>query len=192
MPLTQYSLLPLFRIRAYHAQLPFFNPCSSLLLYRPILPLFPFSRSPSRTPFGLDRKELDHHFVKLPSTESRLESIMQTFLKRKEILSKMGSARHELSCRESEGKTHRISAILVPPLPMMHPISSLGTAISCDCWGAPDWGPPPPPDRSWLPASAARAAIKREVGWENKIINGLLFCESKDWNKYSPFLSFFI
>lgn len=28
----------------------------------------------------------------------------------------------------------RISAILVPPLPMMQPISSFGTVISCVCW----------------------------------------------------------
>lgn len=53
----------------------------------------------------------------------------------------------------------RISAIFVPPLPMIHPIKSFGTVISCCCWldcccGCPrDWLF----DRSCEPASAAKA-----------------------------------
>ena len=47
-----------------------------------------------------------------------------------------GTEKEKISCqreRDEQRGTHRISAILVPPLPMMHPMSSLGTAISCDC-----------------------------------------------------------
>ena len=66
---------------------------------------------------------------------------------------------------------HLISAILVPPLPMMQPMSSLGTVISW-VWAPPCGGPPlpaaPPPcwrvgwvERSWLPARAANAAAIR-------------------------------
>lgn len=70
---------------------------------------------------------------------------------------------------------------------MMHPISSLGTAISWDCWGAPDWFPPPP-DRSWLPASAARAANQRRV-WniQKQLFTAVWFAiSSKGRNKECP------
>lgn len=49
----------------------------------------------------------------------------------------------------------RISAILVPPLPMIQPIKSFGTVISCCCWLRLALFV-----RSWEPANAARAALK--------------------------------
>lgn len=51
----------------------------------------------------------------------------------------------------------RISAILVPPLPMMHPISSFGTVISCVWLFAAGCCLFVLLVRSWLPASAANA-----------------------------------
>lgn len=49
----------------------------------------------------------------------------------------------------------RISAILVPPLPMIQPIKSFGTVISCCCWLRLALFV-----RSWEPANAARAVWK--------------------------------
>ena len=71
--------------------------------------------------------------------------------------------------KETKRILYRISAILVPPLPMIHPMSSLGTAISWVVWGAPVGAPPCccPPDLSWLPANAAKAVEQRSK-WERK------------------------
>ena len=49
--------------------------------------------------------------------------------------------------------SYLISAILDPPFPIIHPMSSLGTVISCVC--CEDWG------RFWCPVSAARAGKGR-------------------------------
>lgn len=49
-----------------------------------------------------------------------------------------------------------ISAIFVPPLPIIQPISSFGTVISCVCWFEFCWFRVLEV-RSWDPASAARA-----------------------------------
>lgn len=54
----------------------------------------------------------------------------------------------------------RISAILVPPFPMMHPIKSFGTVISCCCVLVCVLAV----ERNWEPASAARAVKKRHRG----------------------------
>lgn len=54
----------------------------------------------------------------------------------------------------------RISAILVPPLPMMQPISSFGTDISCVWLFAAGCCRFALFVRSWLPASAAKAKSK--------------------------------
>ena len=62
-------------------------------------------------------------------------------------------------CRPSWPAPYLISAILVPPLPIMQPISSFGTVIS---WV---WVPGPVPcgARSWEPARAA-SAVTAAVG----------------------------
>jgi hypothetical protein len=56
--------------------------------------------------------------------------------------------------------TYRISAILVPPFPITHPINSLGTDISCCTWLFCCWVGcwRVVPVRNWLPARAANAA----------------------------------
>jgi hypothetical protein len=58
--------------------------------------------------------------------------------------------------------TYLISAIFVPALPMIQPISSFGTVISCVCVCAPAVGRFWLLVRSWLPANAASAKKKKK------------------------------
>lgn len=60
-----------------------------------------------------------------------------------------------------------ISAILVPPLPMMQPISSLGTVISCVCWFVFCWFLELEV-LSCEPAKAARAEMINWLGMSTK------------------------
>ena len=62
--------------------------------------------------------------------------------------------------------THLISAIFEPPFPIIHPMSSLGTVISCVCWLA--WG------RlcCWVPKAARAKTIIVKIHYQ---------CNRKFW-----------
>lgn len=89
----------------------------------------------------------------------------------------------------------RISAILVPPFPMMHPIKSFGTVISCCCVLVCVLAV----ERNWEPASAARAVKKKHRGLAFELffyfvhIKRTCFDSSHQfWRLWSPLWCFFL